>query len=123
MQYKSRIVRDHWAVIEKYCNDNKLLTSKMFASGMTMTWNDNAGRVFILGKGDPERGKLGLADDVPLPVALEIYLEDGKLRSEQTEHTQKYLGIAESIVSNPRETASNVLSRKSKIITAEEVLV
>jgi hypothetical protein len=48
--------------------------------------------LLILGEGDPEKGKHGLADNVPLPVTLEIYLENGNLRFEQTEHTRKHLG-------------------------------
>jgi len=83
----SKIVRDYWSEIEKYCEDNALYANKIFASGMSMSWNDRAGRVFILGPGDPERAKLGMADEVPLPIALAIYLENGKLRFEQTEHT------------------------------------
>ncbi|MDR2693509.1 MAG: hypothetical protein LBB74_04755 [Chitinispirillales bacterium] len=57
-----------------------------------------------MGDGDPERGKLGLADNVPLPVALKIFLENGKLRFEQTDITRKYLGTEEErdIVAAPR---------------------
>jgi len=87
----SKILRDFWPEIERYCLDNKLSIDKF--QGTTLCYNNEAGRVFILGEGDPARAKLGLADDVPLPIALEIYLEDGKLRFEQTEHTRKYLGV------------------------------
>ena len=77
--------------IEKYCGDNNLSVDKVFSS-----WSaGNKESAFVLGEGDPERGKLGLADNVPLPIALEIYLENGKLRIEQTEHTRKHLGVAD----------------------------
>jgi len=88
----STIIRDYASAIEDFCADNSLSASKVFDSWKS--WNDKAGHVYILGEGDPERAKLGLADDVPLPIALEIYLENGKLRFEQTEHTRKYLGVA-----------------------------
>jgi len=32
---------------------------------------------------------------VSSPIALEIYLENGNLRFEQTEHTRKHLGVAD----------------------------
>jgi hypothetical protein len=89
----SVIIKNYKHVIEKYCEDNALSARAVFDSWKAC--NDKAGRVLILGEGDPERGKLGLADNVPLPVALEIYLENGKLRFEQTEHTRKYLGVTE----------------------------
>jgi len=84
------ITRDFWPEIEKYCLDNGLSADKFH--GTTISYNNEEGHAFILGEGDPERGKLGLMDNVPLPVALEIYLENGKLRFEQTEHTRKFLG-------------------------------
>jgi hypothetical protein len=87
------IIRDFWPEIEKYCLENELSAGKF--QGTTISYNNKKGRVFILGEGDPERGKLGLADNVPLPIALEIYLENGKLRFEQTEHTRKFLGVAD----------------------------
>jgi hypothetical protein len=92
MYKNSIIIRDYTPDIERYCADNALSASKVFDS--YKAWNNKAGRLLILGEGDPERGKLGLADNVPLPVALEIYLENGKLRFEQTEHTRKHLGVA-----------------------------
>jgi len=88
----SKIIRDYADDIKKYCADNALSARALFDSWKA--WNDKAGRVLILGEGDPEREKLGLADDVPLPIALGIYLESGKLRFEQTEHTRTYLGVA-----------------------------
>jgi len=35
---------------------------------------------------------LGLMDNTPSTITLKIFLENGKLRFEQTEHTRKYLG-------------------------------
>jgi len=89
----SVIIKNYRHEIEKYCEDNALSASMVFDSWIS--YNNEAGRVFILGEGDPERGHLGLKDNVPLPVALEIYLENGKLRFEQTEHTRKCLGVPE----------------------------
>jgi len=83
-----KITEEYKAEIEKYCAENNLSADKLFSSYFSASRND----LFVLGEGDPERGKLGLADNVPLPIALEIYLENGKLRFEQTEHTRKHLG-------------------------------
>jgi len=91
MRRHSIIIKDYASDIEKYCADNALSAAKVFDS--FKAWNNEAGFVYILGEGDPERGKLGLADNVPLPVALEIYLKNGKLRFEQTEHTRECLGV------------------------------
>jgi hypothetical protein len=91
-----KIMRDFWPEIEKYCLDNELSADKFH--GTTICFNNEVGRLFILGEGDPERGKLGLMDNVPLPVALEIYLENGMLRFVQTEHTRKFLGVAPQAV-------------------------
>jgi hypothetical protein len=85
-----KIIRDFWPEIERYCLDNELSVDKF--QGTTISYNNKEGNVFILGEGDPERGKLGLADNVPLPIALKIFLENGNLRFEQTEHTRKHLG-------------------------------
>ena len=40
---------------------------------------------------DPEKGKMGLLDETPMPVVLWIRLIDGSLVFQQTEHTKKYL--------------------------------
>jgi len=88
----SVIIKNYKHEIERYCEDNALSADVVFDSWVSC--NDKEGRVFILGPGDPERGKLGLMDDVPVPIVLGIYLENGKLRFEQTEHTRKYLGVA-----------------------------
>ncbi|GBU20367.1 hypothetical protein R80B4_00244 [Fibrobacteres bacterium R8-0-B4] len=84
------VIKHHKAEVERYCIENNLSPEKFFNSAGSCDKTS----LFILGKGDdPKRAKLGLADNVPLPVALEIYLENGKLRFEQTEHTRKYLGV------------------------------
>jgi len=85
------IVNERKPEVEQYCADNNLSSEKIFKSPCSCDKTS----MFILDEGDPERGKLGLADNVPLPVTLEIYLENGKLRFEQTEHTRKYLGAAD----------------------------
>lgn len=84
----NKITKKYKAEIAKYCSENNLSADKLFSSYFSAGQND----LYVLGEGDPERAKLGLADNIPLPIALEIYLEKGKLRFEQTEHTQKYLG-------------------------------
>jgi hypothetical protein len=94
------IVNKHRVDVERYCIENNLSSEKFFKSPCSCDKTS----LYILGRGDPERAKLGLADNVPLPIALEIYLENDKLRFEQTEHTRKYLGAEEehNVVHTPR---------------------
>ena len=40
---------------------------------------------------DKEKGKNGLLDEAPAPIVLIIYVDNGNVRFEQTEHTKKYL--------------------------------
>jgi hypothetical protein len=95
-----KITKEYRAEIERYCAENNLSADKLFSSYFSAGSHD----LFVLGEGDPERGKLGLADNVPLPIALEIYLESGKLRFVQTDITRKYLGAEEEhdVVHTPR---------------------
>jgi len=76
--------------IKKYCDDNNLSADKVFSASSA----GNASEM-ILQHFDPEKGKFGLLDETPMPITLKIYLEAGKLRFEQTEHTYKYLGVAD----------------------------
>jgi hypothetical protein len=84
-------LKEYRSEIEKYCGDNNISVDKVFSSCTA----GNKEIVVVLGEGDPERGKLGLLDEVPLPIALKIHIENDKLRFEQTEHTRKYLGAAD----------------------------
>jgi len=81
--------------IENYCAENNLLANKVFRSACS--FNDT--RVVLQ---HPEfntaESVKGLADDVPAKVTLFIFLENGKLRFEQTEHTRKYLGAINKAV-------------------------
>jgi hypothetical protein len=81
----SVILNEYKPEIEEYCKRNMLSVYQIYHS--SFSGNNEEGRVFILGEGDPSRAHLGMLDDVPLPVLLEIYLENGKLRFVQTEHT------------------------------------
>lgn len=79
---------DDWsAQIKKYCNENGYNFDK--ASKLSKCWGRDD---LILQYHDPEKGKLGLLDETPMPVVLAIYKQpDGTLRFEQTEYTKKYL--------------------------------
>jgi hypothetical protein len=75
--------------IEKYCAENSLSANKIFHSARS--YND-ARVVLQQPEFNTAKSAKGLADDVPARVTLRIFLEGGKLRFEQTEHTRKYLG-------------------------------
>jgi len=99
-----KIIENYSREIEKYCEDNNLSASKVFNSGTC--FNNAAGRLLVTGPSpNPERGKLGLRDNVPLPVTLEIYLENGKLRFRQTEHTYRLLADEPVVLPIEREPA------------------
>lgn len=73
--------------IKKFCSENGYSFDK--ASKLSKCWGKDD---LILQYHDPEKGKLGLRDETPMPVVLAIYKQpDGSLRFEQTEHTRKYL--------------------------------
>jgi hypothetical protein len=78
--------------IEEYCNQNNLSFIKLCTSPCCF---DNEELFILETESYPEREALGLKDNIPLRVTLEIYLENGKLRFEQTDITRKYLGAEE----------------------------
>ena len=97
-----QILRDFKPEIEKYCQGNSLSVSKVFSSAHC----GNKEWVVLQHVGlNSERAKLGLLDDVPAPITLEIYLENGKLRFVQTDITHKYLGV-------DRETESSIVAKR-----------
>ena len=99
-----RIVKTYRNDIVRYCHKNNLSADKVLSSGTTET-----DKWVFLQHYDPnsERAKLGLLDDEPAPITLKIYLEDGKLRFEQTDITHKYLGVEKKSAA-PRATAKPV---------------
>jgi hypothetical protein len=82
-----RIIEKRRDEIKRYCKENGLSVDKLLSSSGTETdeW------VFLQHL-EPEDGVLGLLDETPADITLKIFLENGKLRFEQTEHTRKYLG-------------------------------
>lgn len=73
--------------IEKYCSENGLSFEK--AKKLSKSWGIDD---LMLLHYDPEKGKMGLRDETPMPLALYIKKGvDGALIFEQTEHTRKYL--------------------------------
>jgi len=86
-----RIIKRHRGEIEKYCIANNISSAIVFSSSVS----EDDESVFILAPINPERAKLGLKDNIPSAITLKIFLENGMLRFEQTEHTRKYLGVSE----------------------------
>ena len=85
-----KFIKSHEAEIRRYCVENNLSFSKLISSSLSWGAED----VFVLyNDRDPEKEKLGLMDDSRMPILLEIYLENGKLRFVQTDITHKYLGV------------------------------
>ncbi|MDR2592512.1 MAG: hypothetical protein LBC59_06875 [Chitinispirillales bacterium] len=85
-----KIIVKYKKEIEEYCAENNLSVEKVFHAPRAY----NSTRL-ILQHYDPEKGKMGLLDETPAAVTLAIFLENGKLRFEQTEHTHKYLGAVD----------------------------
>jgi len=85
-----KILRNHEAEARQYCVENGLSFSKLISS--ELSWDDE--EVFVQHyEPNPEREKLGLMDDIPMPLILIIRLVNGKLRFVQTDITHKYLGV------------------------------
>lgn len=82
--------------IRAYCLKNGFSFEK--AKKMAKCWHKDDW--LGLGYPDPEKGKMGLLDDTPMPAVLIISKgEDGKLIFEQTEFTEKYLRDTEELAS------------------------
>jgi hypothetical protein len=87
-----KIFKEHKDEIRGYCYANNLSFDRLCKSPCCF---DNEVLIIQRSGLDPERAKLGLKDNIPTPTTLEIYLENGKLRFVQTEHTRKCLGVTE----------------------------
>lgn len=74
--------------IENYYIENSLDFEK--AKRLPQCWGKND---IWLQYHDPEKGKNGLLDETPAPIVLKIFVDDGSVKFEQTEYTEKYLGI------------------------------
>jgi hypothetical protein len=96
-----RIFRTYKDEIKAYCAKNNLSFDKLCESPCSF---NNKVLLILETESYPEREKLGLADNIPMRISLGIYLEDGKLRFEQTDITRKYLGAEEGhvVVHTPR---------------------
>lgn len=73
--------------IEQYCYENGLSASKVLSSAHF----GKPERVFTQHV-DYSKSKWKPFGDAPAPITLKIFLENGKLRFEQTEFTRLYLG-------------------------------
>ena len=85
---KCKIINDHRAEIEKYCEDNRLDIHKVLS--FPKAWDNEF--VFIQHH-DPEKGQGGLLKEVPAAVVLKIEKRHNRLEFEQTEHTRQYLAL------------------------------
>lgn len=72
--------------IREYCERNGLSYQK--ACGMVKGANDN---MLVLQFHDPEKGKMGLLDETPMPAVLLAFRDGTGVRFEQTEYTRRYL--------------------------------
>lgn len=99
---RCEILKNYENEIRRFCAVNGLSYDKIITS--TLSWSED--NVFVLHNShDPEREALGLNDNIKMPIALEIYLEDGKLRFEQTDITRKYLGVDKKVANAPHTVA------------------
>lgn len=96
-----RLLFNEWSSeIQAYCLKNGL----SFEKAKKMAKGQHKDDFLSLAYPDPEKSKsgLGLLDDTPMPAVLFIFKnEDGSLRFEQTEFTEKYLRDDEELTSEP----------------------
>jgi hypothetical protein len=82
----SIILENYRTEIEEYCERNMLSVDKIYNSSGCC--NDKDGYVWITSDWhEDDIEKFPMLYYLPSPVLLEIYLENGKLRFVQTEHT------------------------------------
>lgn len=82
-----KLFEDWSGDIQNFCLKNNYSFDK--AKKLSKSWGKD---FLILAYHDPEKGKMGLLDDTPMPAVLLIKKEsNGQLTFEQTEHTKKYL--------------------------------
>ena len=75
--------------VKKYCEDNKLSFEKLEHSPKSFI--PKVG-LFIQHTAYEKDNGLGLLDETPMPVTLEIWIkEDDSLEFKQTEYTKQYL--------------------------------
>ncbi len=83
---RCRLYNENADKIERYCNTNGLDFEKL--KQMSKCWGKND---IVFQYHDPEKGKMGLLDETPMPVVLIVRQTQNELVFEQTEHTKKYL--------------------------------
>ena len=97
----SKILKEYAGAIKNYCAATGLSFDKLCASSYCYGDYD-----LIFQYEDMENdGKPWILDETPMPVILEIYLENGKLRFVQTDITHKHLGV-------DRETESSIVAKR-----------
>lgn len=99
---RNKIAMDYEREIKNYCNANGLSYDKIRTSPCCY---DDEELIILDPSSDPEREALGLMDNIPMSATLEIYLENGKLRFEQTDITRKYLGADKKVADAARTVA------------------
>lgn len=83
---KCKMFNDNIKEIQLYCRKNNLDFGKLCS--MSKCWGKND---LIFQYHDPEKGRMGLLDETPMPIILTITKTDKGLVFKQTENTKKYL--------------------------------
>lgn len=74
--------------IKNYCTNNELSFKKL--QNMSKSYSKDI-LIFQYFDKNANRSSKGLNDETPSPVVLFMYVENSKVKFEQTEFTQKYL--------------------------------
>jgi len=90
------IFEDYRIEIERYCAENNIDANKVFSS--VHSYNKEQVEIYHY---EPATVKESLTvwtiGGPPMPIALKIFLENGKLHFEQTDITHKCLGIRNQV--------------------------
>jgi allophanate hydrolase subunit 1 len=79
-----QLFKDHQREVEICCAENNLSAGEIFCSACSY----NREQAFLQHV-DHAKGAKGLLDETPAEVTLMVFLENGKLRFQQTEHTYR----------------------------------
>jgi hypothetical protein len=89
-----QLFREHQREVEIYCAEHNLSADEVFRSACSY----NREQAFLQHV-DHAKGAKGLLDETPAEVTLMVFLENGKLRFQQTEHTYRLYEPEPAVVS------------------------
>jgi hypothetical protein len=109
--------KENEPAIREYCEDTGLDFEK--ARKMPKSFNSNSAYVLYYDESLDKR--LGLNDEIPMPIVLKITAVDVRLEFEQTEHTAKHLSLNGACVSSAADKIYLASRNYAPVRTDEDI--